>query len=79
MYKEKIIVLSQNLDFTNFIQFLGKTNVLVRPRIINSENCIGENIVNSKNIFLGFDIESAEDARFVSIFSHGKDCMDYDI
>jgi len=46
---------------------------------MSSENCIGENIIHSKNIFLGIDIENAEDSRYVSIFSHGKNCMDYDI
>ncbi len=71
--------LSQNLSFMNFVRFLKETHTVVKPNILKSENCIGENIINSKDIFLGMDIESAENSRYVSIFSHGKDCMDYDI
>ncbi|MFA4930964.1 MAG: hypothetical protein WC570_03825 [Patescibacteria group bacterium] len=46
-------------------------------RIINSENCTGDYIVNSKNVHQSFDVGDCENVRYSSdVFRNVKDVMD---
>ncbi|MBU0648458.1 hypothetical protein KJ855_04745, partial [Patescibacteria group bacterium] len=46
-------------------------------RIINSENCTGDYIVNSKDVFESFDVGDSENVRYSSdVFRDVKDVMD---
>lgn len=44
--------------------------------ILSSENCVGNNIFNSKNIFEGFDTYTSEDSAFLHDGLKAKDCQD---
>lgn len=46
--------------------------------IKGSENCSGDHIKFSRNVYHGFDVEQCEDVRYVSHLVNSKDCMDYD-
>lgn len=43
---------------------------------INAENCFGDNIQNSKNVFYGFDVVDCHDSGYVAESKNLKDCFD---
>lgn len=43
---------------------------------INTENCYGDSIHNSKNIFYGFDVVDSQDCSYISEGQKLKDCCD---
>lgn len=43
---------------------------------INTENCFGDNIYNSKNVWYGFDCNECEDIGYVAEGRNLKDCLD---
>jgi hypothetical protein len=45
-------------------------------QIINSENCVGDYIHNSQNVFAGFDVVECQDVGYVSEVADLKDCYD---
>ena len=45
---------------------------------INSENILGDHVVESKNIQYGFDLEKCEDSKYVTNILDMKDSMDID-
>ena len=56
---------------------LIKTEAIHRPVMNeNSVNVVGSAISNSKNAYQCFDLEDAENARYVISAVHFKDCMD---
>ena len=60
-------------------QFLDlmRTQAIHRPVMNeNSVNAIGSTISNSKNVYRCFDIDDAENSRYVTSAAHFKDCMD---
>lgn len=56
-------------------------NFLLREhQNLNTENCVGDYIENSKNTFYSFDIKGAQDCRYCTNLTNGaKDCSDYDV
>jgi len=60
-----------------YMQFIQK---FPRPAVTqsNSENCIGNNIYNSKNCHFCHVVEEAEDCRYGAIFGYCKDVYDTD-
>lgn len=57
--------------FADFIKDKPKKHLNIK----NSENCIGDNIVNSKNS-LGFDVNKIQDSRYMYCIYDAKDCQD---
>ncbi|MFA6528010.1 MAG: hypothetical protein WCT46_00545 [Candidatus Gracilibacteria bacterium] len=53
------------------------------PRVfaiqLNVENCIGESILNSRNIYEGFDVNDCEDCTYVAETKDVKDSMDISV
>ena len=51
----------------------------IRPHlnIVGSEGCIGDDIVNSKNVFMGFTAKDSENIRY-ALYTYGgcQDVMD---
>lgn len=46
--------------------------------LIQSENCIGDFISNSKNVYYGFSIQDGEDCKYAQITTNQvKDCYDF--
>ncbi|MEK7524297.1 MAG: hypothetical protein AAB588_04690 [Patescibacteria group bacterium] len=48
----------------------------INVNMIQSENCIGNGISFSKNVFMGFDLVNAEDFLYSQEGGFGKDCCD---
>ena len=44
--------------------------------LINTENCIGSEISNSKNVYWGFDLVNAENFMYADESGYGRDCCD---
>lgn len=44
--------------------------------ILNSENCVGDFIINSKNCIECYDVSDSENCKYVHVWVHGKDLMD---
>lgn len=54
-----------------------KNTVIKRPlHILQSENCLGENIKQSKNVFLSSNILESEDVRYCFDIGQAQDCYD---
>jgi len=45
-------------------------------KLISYENCVGDNIYNSKNVYYGFDIYDSEDCAYLHDGLDAKDCHD---
>lgn len=58
---------------------LADAAIRINLNIIHSENCLGNNISNSKNIYQGFDIVRGEDYLYCEEAGYGKDCCDVSI
>ena len=55
---------------------MARAAVRINLEIINSENCLGNNISNSKNVYYGFDIVNGEDYFYAEEAGFGRDCCD---
>lgn len=54
-----------------------KTQIPRRALIeINAEQSLGDNVLNSKNIILGFDVVDCQDCGYVTELKGSKDCWD---
>lgn len=73
MEKKKSIEINEKLLNFTFEKWIHRHNYELR-----SENVTGEYIIDSKNIFLGFEVERSEDCRRVTNTLDLKDTMDID-
>ena len=58
-----------------FEEFKNK-NIRKCLTVINSQNCTGDNMIDSKNCFMSFGIKWCEDSRYLWDNGKYKDCMD---
>ncbi|NUJ98067.1 hypothetical protein HGA92_04755 [Candidatus Gracilibacteria bacterium] len=64
-------------DTSKLFSNIKKGKILPATIIKNSQNCIGDNIINSKNVFYGFDVSDVQDSKFVfRLNSNARDCYD---
>lgn len=61
---------------TKFEEFKKANPIKRAAHIVGSENCVGNNIFNSKNVYFGFDTYDSQDMRYVEYGIDSKDCMD---
>lgn len=59
-----------------FEEFKEQFPIRKANNFVNSQNVIGENIFNSKNIYFGFDVYESEDCAYLHDGLKAKDCMD---
>jgi hypothetical protein len=60
----------------NEFLLISRNAVRVNLKMINSEDCIGNDISNSKNIYYSFDIVDGQDYLYSEEAGFGKDCCD---
>lgn len=66
---------TQEQRYKDFLDLSG-SSVRVNLKLIQTENCIGNDITNSKDVYEGFDLVNAEDFMYCDEGGYGKDCCD---
>ncbi len=61
--------------YKEFLELLTKAS-RKHLNLKNCHNCIGDYLVNCKNIFLGYDFHNAEDSKFIYMGDTIKNCYD---
>jgi hypothetical protein len=75
-FKEKAELLSKTQYLENKILELESDCIKSNLKIVNSENCFGNNIKNSKNIVLSFEVDGVENAKYCREVMEHKNIMD---
>lgn len=66
-------------DVKNKFEELKNSSPRICAILINTDNCFGDCIQHSKNVFMGFDINECHDCAYIEESKGLKDCLDITI
>lgn len=74
-YKKETSLEQQYNDFLDLLN----SSIRINLKLTKTENCIGNDITNSKDIYEGYDLVNAENYIYCDEGGYGRDCCDCSI